>query len=178
MTVSQPDSPTTLPGGAATIRPAAIADVPEIYYLLEAYSSQGNLLPRSMSELYRHVRDFFVVVLDKRIAACAALEIFTEDLGEIRSLAVVDTCKGRGFAKTLVSQAVVEATRLGLRRLMALTYTPEFFYKLGFAHVAKGALPEKVWGVCVKCYKFNACDETAVLLELGGPLAQTKADHE
>jgi amino-acid N-acetyltransferase len=159
-----------------TIRPAAIADVPEIYYLLEAYSSQGNLLPRTMSELYRHVRDFFVVMLDKRIAACAALEIFTEDLGEIRSLAVADNCKGRGFAKMLVTEVVAEANRLGLRRLMALTYTPEFFYKLGFARVAKGALPEKVWGVCVKCYKFNACDETAVLLELGNSLAHTNAN--
>lgn len=159
-------------------RPAAIVDVPEIYYLLEAYSSQGNLLPRTMSELYRHVRDFFVVVLDQRIAACAALEIFTEDLGEIRSLAVAENCKGRGFAKMLVSEVIVEANRLGLRRLMALTYTPEFFYKLGFARVAKGALPEKVWGVCVKCYKFNNCDETAVLLELGNPPVHTRANRE
>jgi amino-acid N-acetyltransferase len=176
--VSQPDSPVSLRGGAAITRPAAIADVPEIYYLLEAYSSQGNLLPRTMSELYRHVRDFFVVVLDKRIAACGALEIFTEDLGEIRSLAVADNCKGRGFAKMLVTEVIAEANRLGLRRLMALTYTPEFFYKLGFTRVAKGALPEKVWGVCVKCYKFNACDETAVLLELGNPLVHARANHE
>ncbi len=159
------------------IRSAAIADVPEIYYLLEVYSSQGNLLPRTMSELYRHVRDFFVVVLDNRIAACAALEIFTEDLGEIRSLAVADNCKGRGFAKMLVTEVIAEANRLGLRRLMALTYTPDFFHKLGFVRVAKGALPEKVWGVCVKCYKFNACDETAVLLELDNPLAHTKANQ-
>lgn len=173
--MSQPDSPASLPGAAAITRPAAIADVPEIYYLLEAYSSQGNLLPRTMSELYRHIRDFFVVVLDKRIAACAALEIFTEDLGEIRSLAVADDSKGRGFAKMLVGGIIAEANRLGLRRLMALTYTPEFFYKLGFTRVAKGALPEKVWGVCVKCYKFNDCDETAVLLELGSAPTQTDA---
>jgi amino-acid N-acetyltransferase len=176
--VSQPDPPVSLPGGTAITRPAAIADVPEIYYLLEVYSSQGNLLPRTMGELYRHVRDFFVVVVDKRIAACAALEIFTEDLGEIRSLAVADDSKGRGFAKMLVGEIITEANRLGLRRLMALTYTPEFFYKLGFGRVTKGALPEKVWGVCVKCYKFNDCDETAVLLELGNPATHTKANRE
>lgn len=174
--MSRPDSSDSLPGAAAITRPAAIADVPEIYYLLEVYSSQGNLLPRTMSELYRHIRDFFVVVLDKRIAACAALEIFTEGLGEIRSLAVADDSKGRGFAKMLVSEITAEANRLGLRRLMALTYTPEFFYKLGFTRVAKGALPEKVWGVCVKCYKFNDCDETAVLLELANPPTQTNAN--
>ncbi len=41
-----------------------------------------------------------------------------------------------------------------------------FFHKLGFQTVAMDTLPEKVWGVCVKCYKYNNCDETAVLLEL------------
>jgi amino-acid N-acetyltransferase len=176
--VSQPESPTSLPAGAVRIRPAAIADVPEIYYLLEIYSRQGNLLPRTMSELYRHVRDFLVVVVADSIAACAALEIFTEDLGEIRSLAVADNYKGRGFAKMLVRQVIAEANRLGLRRLMALTYTPEFFHKLGFDSVTKGALPEKVWGVCVKCYKFNNCDETAVLIELGNPLTRSKAKRD
>ena len=49
---------------------------------------------------------------------------------------------------------------------MALTYVPEFFHKLEFRTVPKESLPEKVWGICVKCYKFNNCDETAVLLEL------------
>jgi amino-acid N-acetyltransferase len=49
---------------------------------------------------------------------------------------------------------------------MALTYVPEFFHKLGFRTVPKDMLPEKVWGVCVKCYKYNNCDEIAVLLEV------------
>ena len=39
-------------------------------------------------------------------------------------------------------------------------------HKLGFKTVSKDTLPEKVWSVCVKCYKFNHCDEIAVLLEL------------
>ena len=72
------------------IRPAAIGDVPDLHHLLETYANMGNLLPRAMSELYRHLRDFFVVELDGAIAACGALEIFTEDLGEIRSLVVAD----------------------------------------------------------------------------------------
>jgi hypothetical protein len=51
---------------------------------------------------------------------------------------------------------------------MALTYVPTFFHKLGFETVAMDTLPEKVWGgVCVKCYKYNNCDETAVLSRVG-----------
>ena len=151
---------------ALHIRPAAIGDVPTIHHLLEIYSAQGNLLPRTMNELYRHLRDFFVIEVDGKLAACGALEIFTEDLGEVRSLVVDDAFKGRVLCKALVERLAAEARAIGLRRLMALTYVPEFFHKLGFQTVPKDTLPEKVWSVCVKCYKFNRCDEIAVLLEL------------
>ena len=151
---------------ALRIRPAAIGDVPYVHHLLEIYSAQGNLLPRTMNELYRHLRDFFVIEADGKVAACGALEIFTDDLGEVRSLVVDDAFKGRGLGKALVERLAAEARAIGLKRLMALTYVPEFFHKLGFQTVSKDTLPEKVWSVCVKCYKFNHCDEIAVLLEL------------
>lgn len=151
---------------AAVVRAAAIGDVPAIHYLLEIYAEQGNLLPRTMNELYRHLRDFFVVEVNEQIAACGALEIFTEDLGEVRSLVVADKYKAQGLGRLLVQRVIDEARALGLKRLMALTYVPTFFHKLGFATVPKDTLPEKVWNICVKCYKYNNCDETAVLLKL------------
>ncbi len=148
------------------LRPAAIGDVPYIHHLIEQYAAQGNLLPRPMSELYRHLRDFFVVEIDGTVIGCGALEIFTEDLGEVRSLVVADEHKGHGYGQLLVERILEEARMIGLRRVMALTYVPPFFHKLGFQTVPKETLPEKVWGVCVKCYKFNNCDEIAVLREL------------
>lgn len=171
----QPDPPLTPFGSggrdpAATevpnIRAAAIADVPTIHHLLEIYASKGNLLPRTMSELYRHLRDFFVIEIDHKVVAIGALEIFTEDLGEVRSLVVDAAFEGRGLGRLMVQRIVAEARKIGLRRIMALTYVPEFFHKLGFKTVSMGSLPEKVWSVCVKCYKYNNCDEVAVLLEL------------
>jgi len=148
------------------VRPAAIGDVPTIHHLLEIYAAKGNLLPRTFSELYRHLRDFFVIEVDGRVVACAALEIFTEDLGEVRSLVVDEAHERRGLGRLLVERVLDEARTIGLRRVMALTYVPPFFHKLGFRTVGKETLPEKVWGVCVKCYKYNNCDETAVLKEL------------
>lgn len=162
----QPESTAPRAAIAPTVRPAAIGDVPVIHHLLEIYAQQGNLLPRTMSELYRHLRDFFVVEVAARVVACAALEIFTEDLGEVRSLVVDDAHKGQGLGRLLVERILEEARRLGLKRVMALTYVPGFFHKLGFQTVPKETLPEKVWSVCVKCYKFNSCDETAVLKTL------------
>lgn len=161
-----PPEPHARASAAPLLRPAAIGDVPEIHHLLEQYAAQGNLLPRTMSELYRHLRDFFVVEIDGRVAACGALEIFTESLGEIRSLVVHDDHKRRGLGRLLVERLIEEARTIGLKRLMALTYVPGFFHKLGFRTVPKDTLPEKVWGICVKCYKYNHCDEVAVLIEL------------
>ncbi len=155
-----------LAGAAPNIRAAAIADAPGIHHLLEIYASKGNLLPRTLSEIYRHLRDFFVIELDGKVAAMGALEIFTEDLGEVRSLVVDAAYERRGLGRLLVQRIVDEARTIGLRRVMALTYVPEFFHKLGFQTVPMGTLPEKVWTVCVKCYKYNNCDEVAVLLEL------------
>jgi amino-acid N-acetyltransferase len=164
--VPQPDLTRAAEHVAPVIRPAAIGDVPYIHHLLEIYAAQGNLLPRTMNELYRHLRDFFVVEVNGRVAGCGALEIFTESLGEVRSLVVDDTWKGQGFGRLLVQRIIEEARAIGLNRLMALTYVAPFFHKLGFKTVPMDTLPEKVWGICVKCYKYNNCDETAVLLEL------------
>ena len=163
--MSRPD-PTQTEHAAPIIRQAAIGDVPTIHHLLEIYAAKGNLLPRTFSELYRHLRDFFVVEIGGKVVACAALEIFTEDLGEGRSLVVDEAHERRGLGRLLVERITAEARSIGLKRLMALTYVPSFFHKLGFQTVPKDTLPEKVWSVCVKCYKFNNCDETAVLLEL------------
>jgi amino-acid N-acetyltransferase len=163
--MSRPDS-APAPHRLPQVRAAAIGDVPTIHHLLEIYASKGNLLPRTMNELYRHLRDFFVVEINNRVVACAALEIFTEDLGEVRSLVVDEAHERQGLGRLLVDRIVEEARTIGLRRLMALTYVPAFFHKLGFQTVTKDVLPEKVWGVCVTCYKYNQCDETAVLKEL------------
>ena len=152
---------------APKVRPARIADVPIIHHFLELYATKGNLLPRTMNEIYRHLRDFFVIEVDERVVAIGALEIFTEDLGEVRSLVVAEEYERRGLGRLMVQRIIAEARQLGLRRLMALTYVPAFFHKLGFVTVAMDTLPEKVWNVCVKCYKYNRCDETAVLLNLG-----------
>ena len=162
----RPDLTRAVEPATQVVRAAAIGDVPYIHHLLEVYAAQGNLLPRGMSELYRHLRDFFVVEAGGKVAACGALEIFTENLGEVRSLVVDDEFKGRGFGRQLVERIIEEARVIGLNRLMALTYVAPFFHKLGFKTVAKDTLPEKVWGICVKCYKYNNCDETAVLREL------------
>ena len=149
-----------------TVRSATVFDAGAIYALIETHAEKGNLLPRPINEIYRSIRDFFVVEYDNNIVACGSLEIFTEILGEVRSLVVHDDHSGKGAGRLLVSEIINEAKNIGLLQLMALTYVPEFFHRFGFTTVPKETFPEKVWGICIKCYKFNFCDEIAVLLKL------------
>jgi amino-acid N-acetyltransferase len=55
--------------------------------------------------------------------------------------------------------------------VFAFTYVTEFFQKVGFHAVERGVLPLKAWKDCLRCPKFHACDEVAVLriLRPGSP---------
>ena len=74
--------------------------------------------------------------------------------------------KNRGLGSKIVEELLSIAAQRNVKRVMALTYAPVFFHKLGFRTVDKAIFPEKIWGICVNCYKFDNCDEIAVLLEL------------
>ena len=147
----------------SSIQTAELDDVPGIYQLLKSYSDNGVLLPRPESDIYNSLRDFYVIRKDKKVIACAALLIYTKELGEVRSLAVAPEHMGYGLGYKLVKCIEKEARDLGLIKLMALTYVVGFFEKLGFNVVEMSVLPEKVWGACINCHKFQNCDEIAVL---------------
>lgn len=148
------------------IRHAQLGDVTGIHGLLKQFSDRGVLLPRSEGDLFNHLREFMVVETRGRVIACSALQIFTRQLGEVRSLAVSPQYGGLGLGRRLVGRIEREALEIGLSRLMALTYETDFFHKLGFRTVDMKALPEKVWGACINCHKFRNCDEIAVLKDL------------
>lgn len=151
------------------IRKALIRDVKPIHRLLSYYADQGLLLPRSLSELYDHLRDHFVVEdrsSQNSIIGVSALGICWEDLAEIRSLAIAKNEQGKGLGSQLVETCLEEARSLGLKRVFTLSYVPGFFSKLGFKEVEKSVLPHKIWGDCLKCPKFPDCDETAMMIDL------------
>ena len=151
------------------IRKAVIADIGSIHQILNEYAKEGLLLPRALSELYDHLRDFFVMEDDHQantIIGTCALGICWEDLAEIRSLAVSRDQHGKKLGTALVRACLQEAHSLGLKRIFTLTYVPEFFATMGFVEVEKSELPHKVWADCLKCPKFPDCDETAMLLEI------------
>ncbi|WP_026840343.1 N-acetyltransferase [Citrifermentans bremense] len=148
------------------IRKAKISDVKEIQKLLTSFASRGEMLSRSLSELYEALRDFYVFEEEGTLLGTSALHIVWEDLAEVRSVAVAESAGRRGIGSQVVGACIDEARALGLKRLFCLTYKPDFFAKFGFKIADKSELPHKVWGDCIKCVKFPDCDEIAMVLDL------------
>jgi amino-acid N-acetyltransferase len=148
------------------IRKAKIADVKDIQKLLTSYASRGQMLSRSLSELYDSLRDFYIFEDEGRVLGTSALHIVWEDLAEVRSVAVAEDSGRRGIGSQVVGACLEEARALGLKRVFCLTYKRDFFAKFGFVVVDKSELPHKVWGDCIKCVKFPDCDEIAMILDL------------
>ena len=151
------------------IRKAKIEDVKKIHSLTKEYAERGVILPRSLSELYDQVRDFFVCLDEEngsKFSGACAMHICWEDIAEIRSLAVLPDYQGKRIGSKLVDACLSEAVTLGIYKLFVLTYQPRFFERFGFEQIDKAALPHKVWADCLKCVKFPDCDEIALLLTL------------
>jgi amino-acid N-acetyltransferase len=148
------------------IRKAQIADVKDIQKLLMTFANRGDMLSRSLSELYESLRDFYVVEEGGVLLGAAALHVVWEDLAEVRSVAVNEDAGRKGIGSRLVQACIAEAREIGLKRIFCLTYKPDFFAKHGFRLVDKAELPHKVWGDCIKCAKFPDCDENAMILDL------------
>ncbi len=151
------------------IRKAQIRDIPSIHGLLSDYGQRGELLPRPLSELYDHLRDFAVCEVigqdtgQGQVVGCCALQFCWEDLAEIRSLAVRPAHLKQGYGTDLVEWALSEAQAFFVRKVFTLTYRPTFFQRFGFDRIDRSELPlVKIWAGCLQCVKFPNCDEIAM----------------
>jgi amino-acid N-acetyltransferase len=162
------------PTRPAIVRKARAADGPSIQGLLAHFAARGELLHRTLDEVYQHLRDFVVCEAEGQIVGVCALWLYWEDLAEVRSLAVHEAYAGRGLGKALVGACLDEAADLGIRRVFALTYRPGFFERLGFQTLDKRELPQKIWKDCLRCARFNCCDETALIRDIAP--SQPRAD--
>jgi amino-acid N-acetyltransferase len=154
-----------------TVRKAVMKDISHILRLINAYAAQGIMLSRTEVELSENIRDFSVIESEDGLAGCAALHFYSPTAGEIRSLAVSPLHQGRGAGVLLVLELENEAKFFNLHNLFAFTYIPRFFAKFGYREIERSELPLKVWKDCLRCPKFENCDEIAVLKEIETPLS-------
>jgi amino-acid N-acetyltransferase len=145
------------------VRKASMQDIPALLELINGYAAKGIMLQRTEFELSENMRDFSVAYAGNQLVGCGALHFYSPTMGEVRSLAVAGSHKTHGIGRLLVDALVYEAKLYGLDAVFAFTYVPGFFAKLGFNEVERGELPLKAWKDCLRCPKFNSCDEIAVV---------------
>jgi len=151
------------------LRKARIGDVKTIHRLINTSAGKGEMLPRSLMDIYGSLRDFCIYQDDGsgEILGICAMSIVWENLAEIRSLYVDEQRRMEGIGRILVESCISEAITLQLFRIFTLTYKQGFFEKLGFQKVRRSTLPEKIWSDCFRCSKYpDFCDEVAMVLEL------------
>lgn len=150
------------------IRKAKISDAMAIHKLLSTFSDKGEILPRSLNEIYDNLRDYSIYCQGdpESVVGVCAIHVSWENLAEIRSLVVEEAFARKGLGRALVEGCLAEAGELGISRVFVLTYKKDFFEKRGFHVIDKADLPHKIWSDCLKCVKFPNCDEIAMIKEI------------
>jgi amino-acid N-acetyltransferase len=165
------------PEHEVVVRKANMADIPALLRLINGYAAKGTMLPRTEFEMSENIRDFSVLAVDDDIGAVGALHFYSPQTAEVRSLAVDPDAKSRGLGRQMVEALEDEARAFDLHSVFAFTYVEGFFAKLGYEQVERGELPLKAWKDCLRCPKFQSCDEIAVVKYLR-PDAQRGMDHD
>jgi amino-acid N-acetyltransferase len=148
------------------VRKASMQDIPALLELINGYAAKGIMLPRTEFEMSENMRDFMVAYAGNQLVGCGALHFYSPTTGEVRSLAVAESHKTHGIGRMIVDSLVYEAKLYGLDAVFAFTYVPGFFARVGFNEVERGELPLKAWKDCLRCRKFECCDEIAVMRTL------------
>lgn len=156
------------------IQPTVEEYIVEIAALVNGFAAENVMLPRTEESILQSLPDWVVAVGGgAQLLGCGSLVSLTEQLVEIRSLAVAQAGQGKGIGRRIVEELVLMATARGYAQICALTLEEGFFEKLGFEVVDRWSISPKLWQDCIYCPKFHHCDEVAVARSLtDSPLSQ------
>ena len=151
------------------IQPARPGQIPQILALVNQFATQEIMLPRTEDSVQQTLADWLVAVdteNDNAVVGCGALVPLTDELVELRSLAMDSGYQGQGIGGKVVTALVDLARERDYPQICALTLRENFFLRLGFELVDRWTISPKVWQACIYCPKFHRCDEVAVLMTL------------
>lgn len=120
-----------------SIRQATTKDVRIVRELIDTYAPGGRLLSKNTVTLFEDVQEFVVAEHDGVLVGCGALHVMWEDLGEVRTVAVLPEHKGHGIGSQILSALTKRANELGLTRLFCLTFETDFFSRHGFEPIGE-----------------------------------------
>lgn len=108
------------------IRKATTADFPAIRDIIARF-------PDTLIQVHLpDPEEFFVAEENGMIIACGALEVYSQRLAEVRSLAVLPDYQGKGIATQLVARCLEEAKTRGVYEVLTITGATSLFERHGF----------------------------------------------
>lgn len=120
------------------IRRARPEDIPRVAAFIQPFVADGRLLPRTLHELNELIDGLYIAEQGETLVGCAALEVYSPKLAEVRSLAVSPTVQGKGVGRQLVAACVALARERGVFEVMAITSSEGFFRACGFDFTLPG----------------------------------------
>lgn len=156
------------------VRDATLRDARSIYALIK--SNPEELMVRPLADIARNIDRFVVVTVKGKTAGCASYTImpeagnFSKATVELRSVAIRKSMRRRGLGKVLVDALTKRIAHLSPEQIFVMTYTPEFFAKLGFVKIEKSTIMHKIYTGCMNCTKHSnpfTCPEVAMALPTG-----------
>ncbi|MFM8502219.1 MAG: amino-acid N-acetyltransferase [Actinomycetota bacterium] len=127
------------------IRPARTSDIKAIREIVDLYSLQRRLLSKETVTLYEAVQEFTVAELDGKVIGCGALHVLWEDLGEVRTVAVLEEHRNKKIGHQILQAIIERARKLGLKRLFCLTFETKFFGDHGFKEIVGAPVEPAVY---------------------------------
>ncbi len=121
-----------------TLRVAQRGDVEIISRFIQPFVDDGILLERTYDEIEQWLPHFFIAEAGGEVVGCAALEVYSRKLAEVRSLAVSPKAQGMGVGRMLVQACIDLARKLNILEVMAITSSDEFFRACGFDFTLPG----------------------------------------
>lgn len=139
------------------VRRARTSDVPDIKRLVDTYAGK-ILLEKNLVTLYEAVQEFWVAEIDAKVVGCGALHVLWADLGELRTVAVDPSVKGRGIGHLVVDRLLGVARELELERLFVLTFETDFFARHGFNEIDGTPVTAEVYEEMCRSYDVGVAE--------------------
>src|SRR5689334_6615302 len=124
-----------MPRAKLTIKRATETQASALHALITANLEEGHLLPRSLEEIAVHADRFTIAMRGRKLVGCAELAPLSNQVAEVRSLAVDQKERGNGVGTLIVNDLRQRAHEEGFDKLSAFTHAPGYFSQMGFSIV-------------------------------------------
>jgi len=134
------------------VRPARTSDIKAIRSIIDAYVLGRRLLAKETVTLYETVQEFTIAEYEGEIVGCGALHVLWEDLAEVRTVAVLESMRGKGVGNAIIQNIVDRARTLGVERIFCLTFETDFFGRNGFEVIEGTPVEPEVYQQLLRSY--------------------------